>query len=60
MMRVLVGDDQELVRAGFSLILERAEMTVVGGRRRARQSSWRSTPSPTSYSWMFGCPGWTG
>jgi len=30
MMRVLVVDDQELVRTGFSLILERAGMSVVG------------------------------
>jgi DNA-binding NarL/FixJ family response regulator len=30
MTRVLVVDDQELVRAGFRLILEKAGMTVVG------------------------------
>lgn len=30
MMRVLVVDDQELVRAGFTLILEKAGMEVVG------------------------------
>ena len=30
MMKVLVVDDQELVRAGFRLILEKAGMTVVG------------------------------
>src|SRR5690554_2499208 len=30
MTRVLVVDDQELVRAGFSLILQRAGMDVVG------------------------------
>jgi DNA-binding NarL/FixJ family response regulator len=30
MTKVLVVDDQELVRAGFRLILEKAGMTVVG------------------------------
>ncbi len=29
-LRVVVADDQELVRAGFVLILERAGMIVVG------------------------------
>ena len=33
MTRVLVVDDQELVRAGFTLILQKAGMDVVGGGR---------------------------
>ena len=33
MMRVLVVDDQELVRAGFTLILQKAGMEVVGQAR---------------------------
>ena len=49
--RVVVADDQALVRGGFRMILDaRDDIEVVGRgrRRRARQSSWSSACSPTS------------
>ena len=57
-IRVLVADDQELVRTGFRLILETEDdITVVGaGRRRARGGDARSRAiGPTSCSWTCAC-----
>ena len=48
MTGVLVVDDQELVRAGFRLILERAGMTVVGEAADGVEASRRASTCPSS------------
>ena len=58
MIRVLIADDQALVRGGFRLILQaQPDMEVVGeaedGRRRC---SSRGSCSRTSCSWTSACP----
>ena len=48
-LRVLVADDQELVRAGFRLILEAAGFAVVGEAADGAEAS-RSRP-PSAPTW---------
>ena len=61
-IRVLIADDQALVRAGFRMILEAApDIEVVGEaeRRRGRRSTQARRLRPTSSSWTSGCRAWT-
>lgn len=44
MIRVLLVDDHALVRMGFRMLLEAADMTVVG-RRTVESRHARSTPT---------------
>ena len=59
--RVLVVDDQELVRAGFRMILERNGVEVVGEAADGVEAvtAARSSSTPTWFSWTSGCRGWT-
>ena len=50
MIRVLLADDQALIRAGFRVLLDSADdLEVVGeaARRRARRSTWPAASAPT-------------
>ena len=56
-VRVLIADDQALVRAGFRMVVDaREDLEVVGeaaeGRRRW---PWPPSSTPTSCSWTCGC-----
>ena len=57
MIRVVIADDQELVRSGLQLILEARGCEVVGlPATAARRSTWSAVPSRTWSSWTSGCP----
>jgi len=50
-IRVLIADDQPIVRTGLTMLLDaQPGIEVVGAARRrgARQSAWRSSCAPTS------------
>ncbi len=61
-IRVLVVDDQELVRSGFCVILEAAEgITVVGEAANGVQAvAAVAAVAPTWCSWTCACRKWTG
>ena len=61
-IRVLVVDDQALVRGGFRLILDSQPDIEVVDEAADGTQHWPCVEScaPTSYSWMSGCPAWTG
>ena len=56
-IRALVADDQEVVRAGFSALLDtRPDITVVASAAHgARGGAARAEHAPTSSSWTCGC-----
>jgi hypothetical protein len=49
-IRVLIADDQDLVRAGFAMIIDsRDDLAVVGGPGTA----YKRSPSPPGYGPMW-------
>ena len=61
MIRVLIADDQALVRGGFASILSTQDDIEVAGEAAdgARAVELCRLLSPTSSSWTSGCPSWT-
>ena len=61
-MRVLLADDQALVRAGFRMILEAEEDIEVVGEAEDGAEAVRAARAlrPTSCSWTSACPTSTG
>ena len=58
-IRVLLADDQAMVRAGFRMILEsEADIEVVGEAENGEQAAAAAQPrcDPTSCSWTSRCP----
>jgi hypothetical protein len=55
--RVVIADDQELVRTGFRLILTARGIDVVGEEPRPSKPS--AACGPTSSSWTSACRTWT-
>jgi hypothetical protein len=60
-IRVLLADDQTLVRAGFSALLARsADIEVVAEAADGEDAvQARQPPAPTSCSWTSACRAWT-
>ena len=56
-VRILIADDQALVRAGFRMILDAEDdIDVVGEASDGRQAvEWRAGSRPTSCSWTSAC-----
>ena len=58
-VRVLVAEDQALLRASLAALLDAEETWRSSGRPRTAPapSPWRLASAPTSSSWTFGCRG---
>ena len=54
-VRVLVADDQDLVRSGFKLILMSYDGIDVVGAMAMKRWNWRRGCIPTWCLWTFGC-----